>query len=187
MFFEVERKFWVTDFSQITAQLQKLEVRLSEQTEQIDQYFTHPSRDFAKTDEALRIRQHGDRNFITYKGARIDSSTKTRQEIELALLDGAEVPAQFCEFLSMLDFKPVMKVIKRRQEGELNWQGFDVKICLDEIDQLGTFVEIETTSDAQNLDDAQALLNSLAEELSLNRNEHRSYLELLQLQLAPYR
>ena len=55
---------------------------------QEDIYFNSPIVDFAKTDEALRIRttKQGDEKhiFITYKGAKIDSESKTREEIELS-------------------------------------------------------------------------------------------------------
>ena len=57
---------------------------------QVDQYFAHPARDFAQTDEALRLRRVGKQNFITYKGSKIDATTKTRREIELPLAPGEE-------------------------------------------------------------------------------------------------
>ena len=44
-----------------------------------------PCRDFAQTDEALRIRTVGDTSFVTYKGPKLDATTKTRRELELPL------------------------------------------------------------------------------------------------------
>ena len=37
---------------------------------QRDEYFSHPCRDFAATDEAFRVRRAGDDWFVTYKGAK---------------------------------------------------------------------------------------------------------------------
>ena len=45
-------------------------------------------RDFARTDEALRLRHVGEFNYITYKGPKLDATTKTRREIEIGLADG---------------------------------------------------------------------------------------------------
>ena len=63
--------------------------------------------------------------------------------------------------------------------------GGQVEICLDEIDQLGQFIELEITSDLKHLDATKSALLSLAEHLELSRPEKRSYLELLLSQLGP--
>ena len=57
------------------------------------------ARDFAATDEALRIRRVGDANFVTYKGPKLDQSTKTRREIEVPLADGEQPAADFGNLL----------------------------------------------------------------------------------------
>ncbi|MCA9214478.1 MAG: class IV adenylate cyclase [Planctomycetales bacterium] len=185
MQFEVERKFWVNDFSVVVAALTDLGSNIDDGVEQVDQYFAHPSRDFVQTDEVFRLRNVGDANFVTYKGARIDSTTKTRHELELPLGNGAQTLADFESLLTLLGFTPIMTVRKFRRKGICEWEGTNIEVCLDEIDQLGTFVELEATTDARGLDDAKERLASLAERLELTRAERRSYLELLQHQLSP--
>ena len=69
----------------------------------------------------------------------------------------------------------------------MRWQDYEVEISLDEIDQLGSFIELETTSDLEHLERAKKALESLAETLQLDRQEHRSYLELMLHQLGPTR
>ena len=59
MQFEVERKFWVNDFKVMLTGLDTLGSSVDEGVEQVDQYFNHPSKDFVKTDEVLRIRNVG--------------------------------------------------------------------------------------------------------------------------------
>ena len=86
--FEVEQKFRVDGFAEIETHLARLGAEIENPIEQVDTYFAHPQRDFAATDEALRIRQVGDENFVTYKGPKIDSQTKTRREIELPFASG---------------------------------------------------------------------------------------------------
>lgn len=185
MQFEVERKFWVDDFDVLLSALNELGCTVDSGVEQVDQYFSHPARDFVKTDEVLRLRNVGDLNRVTYKGARIDSTTKTRHELELPLPDGSAMLHDFCEMLTLLGFGPLMTVRKFRRKGLCEWGGTQIEVCLDEIDQLGKFAELEATTDARGLDEAKEKLASLAERLELKRSERRSYLELLQHQLAP--
>ncbi len=80
---EVEVKFPVPDLAAVQSQLEGLGATPSQAVEEIDVYYRHPARDFAATDEALRIRRVGPANRITYKGPKVDPTTKTRQEIEL--------------------------------------------------------------------------------------------------------
>ena len=185
MQFEVERKFWLTNPADTESKIAALDVTIGESVEQIDRYFSHPARDFGKTDEALRTRRVGSRNFLTYKGARIDSTTKTRRELELALPEGSEWSDNFETLLGLVGFEPVMTVRKTRRKAMCQWEGYEVEICLDEIDQLGSFIELEITSDLEGLEQTKAALASLAKHLELTRSEKRSYLELLMNQLGP--
>ncbi len=56
MQFEVEQKHRVDDGWDLAIRLASLGGKLGEPIHQSDQYFAHPCRDFAKSDEALRIR-----------------------------------------------------------------------------------------------------------------------------------
>ena len=73
MEYEVEQKFRVDELGSIEDALRQLGSRVEDTVEQVDCYFAHPVRDFAATDEALRIRQVGPDAFVTYKGPKIDS------------------------------------------------------------------------------------------------------------------
>lgn len=165
--------------SRVQRALVELGATVQPELAQVDRYFAHPARDFAKTDEALRIRHVGDRNFITYKGPKLDTTTKTRREIELLLAPGEEGFNQFAELLIALGFRSVAQVRKIRQPYELRWEGQIVEIALDDVADVGTFVELELLAEAVNLDAAKACIQSLAERLQLSNSERRSYLELL--------
>jgi len=146
---------------------------------QRDCYFAHPARDFAVTDEALRIRRVGDRNAIAYKGPKIDSATKTRRELEVPLAGGGESFAQFSELLAALGFSAVAEVRKRRRPARLRWRGAAIEAALDEVEGLGSFVELETIAEEGNVEEAKSIVASLAARLGLFDSERRSYLELL--------
>ncbi len=82
--YEVELKFCIEDDADVTALLGPLGATAGAVLEQRDVYLAHPSRNFAVTDEAVRIRSIGDENRLTYKGPLVDMQTKTRQEVEVA-------------------------------------------------------------------------------------------------------
>jgi adenylate cyclase class 2 len=179
MHYEVEQKFPLADPAAVQARLAVLGAEFHTPIDQVDLYFRHPSRDFAQTDEALRLRQVGEQNFITYKGPKIDLQTKTRRELELPLLGGHEAHQKFAELLKALGFLPVATVKKRRSLAEIHWQGFQVECALDDVDGAGLFIELEISADGQSLESASRTLANLADELNLKNPERRSYLELI--------
>jgi len=177
--FEVEQKFVVSDPDSLAEQLTKLGCQFFDSICQVDSYFAHPARDFAQTDEALRIRRVGEENFVTYKGPKIDQDTKTRREIELPLPTGEAAADPYVELLGELGFRHVADVRKTRRPGRIAWRGWQVEVALDEIADLGTFAELEVTATEENLADAKDCIHSLALQLELADIERRSYLELL--------
>jgi adenylate cyclase class 2 len=179
MNWEVEQKFRLSDPREMEARLAALGAHFQSPIEQVDHYFRHPARDFAKTDEALRLRQVGIENLITYKGPKIDPATKTRRELELPLPSGNQSLEQFAELLAALGFTPVAKVKKLRQLASLNWEGFAVECALDEVELAGSFLELEISANDQSLKAATISLANLANRLNLGPSERRSYLELV--------
>jgi adenylate cyclase class 2 len=179
MTYEVENKYRIEDAGAIEKKLAALGCQFEATIVQRDQYFNHPARDFAETDEALRIRSVGDENCVTYKGPKIDTATKTRQEIEPAIGRGGKTANAMAAVFVALGFRPVRVVEKRRRLAELAWEGSCIEVALDQIDGLGDFVELETTAAEGQLEAARECLASLAKYLELGKPERRSYLELL--------
>ncbi|MES1213696.1 MAG: class IV adenylate cyclase [Singulisphaera sp.] len=179
MSYEVEQKFPLTDIAAFERQLAELGLHLETSVVQVDRYFNHPARDFAKTDEALRIRSVGDHNCVTYKGPKIDATTKTRREIELAIPPGAHGAREFAEMLTLLGFREVATVRKQRRTVHLAWEGRHAEIAVDDVDQVGQYAEIELSAEEAELVAAREALAGLAARLGLAGSERRSYLELL--------
>jgi adenylate cyclase class 2 len=176
---EVEQKYLVEDLSAVRSGLRDVGGQEAGERIEVDTYYAHPARDFARTDEALRIRRVDRSNLLAYKGPKLDATTKTRREIELPLGSGEEVAADWAALLEVLGFRPVAEVRKRRQKVRVPWQGRDVDVSLDEVDEVGTFVELELLTTEAAVDGAKAVIASLAEHLGLSESERRSYLELL--------
>lgn len=176
---EVEQKFRIDDAAALRRRLDELGTVFHTPIAQADHYFNHPSRDFAVTDEAVRIRSVGDHNFITYKGPKLDRAVKTRREMELPLGDGAAVAEQFGELLTTLGFRSTAVVRKSRTPGSLDWNGVHYEVCWDEAEGLGTFLEIELLVDADRADEARDHILGLQSALGLTTVERRSYLAML--------
>ena len=179
MTYEVEQKFAVADLAAIQRKLLAISARPDKDVTQIDLYLAHPARDFAKTDEALRIRRVGEANYITYKGPKIDAETKTRREIEPELPPGEKAANQFVQLFEALGFRRVAEVCKHRRTLIVEWQAHRVEAALDEVLGVGTFVELELAADDAGLGAARSSLVALATHLGLAGAERRSYLELL--------
>jgi adenylate cyclase class 2 len=199
--YEVEQKFPVADVTALEVALARLGATWHGTAEQVDRYFNHPGRDFAVTDEALRLRRTDDTLAVTWKGPRLDATAKTRREIELPLADAA-VPAaagaetvvpvaaradgavsasldRWTELLEALGFRQVREVAKRRRRATVGWEGAAIEVAVDRVAGLGDFVELELQADVTGIDAAAARVESLARELGCTSPERRSYLEML--------
>ena len=176
---EVEMKFPAADFAALEQQLAAAAPQTPASFQEEDHYFNAPDRDFARTDEALRLRRIGTRNFVTYKGPKRDAQTKTRTELEIPLTKGPEAAAQFTQLLKYLHYRPVATVRKRRRIFQLERDGFPLEVCLDEVEGLGHFAELEIQAPEEQLDKARDVLLRTAAALGISTSERRSYLELL--------
>ena len=177
--YEVEMKFPVGNVQSLVAHLTKrgaVHVRTVEQT---DAYFNHPSRDFAETDEAFRVRSVDGQHFVTYKGPLLDSETKTRHEIEVPVGTSERHGDEFQEILVHLGFREVRSVTKRRDYYTLDFENRPFEVCVDHVNGLGQFIELETIADEATLNAARESVQRLARHLGLEHPERRSYLQLL--------
>lgn len=176
---EVEMKFRVADWADLTAKLIAVGAVAEPRREDTDHYFNAPDRDFAQTDEAVRLRRIGGSNYLTYKGPKIDAVTKSRPEIELRLADGAQTAADAVRFLSSLKYRPVAVVSKLRQVYTFEREGFKLSACLDDVGAVGRYVELEILADESRYDAAREVLLKAVAEFGLTDPERRSYLRLL--------
>ncbi len=175
---EVEVKARIKSFKQIMKKLKENNATKYEKEHQEDIYFNSPVKNFVKTDEALRIRKiltdSKNKTFITYKGPKMDNSSKTREEIEVSI----DEPYQVSKIFEKLGFIPVHTVIKDRTIYKLD----KYVISLDDVNGLEPYMEIEVTLEDEK--DYQPILNGIFEifkKLGIDDGfETRSYLELLE-------
>jgi adenylate cyclase class 2 len=131
---------------------------------QEDTYFTHPSRDFRQTDEALRIRK-ADGLVLTYKGPKQSSDVKSREEIEFP------VPEDAFQLLARLGFKKAFTIRKTRRTYGLD----GLTLCCDLVEGLGEYVEVES----KDQQDSKRILSVMAELGVGSEATAKTYSELL--------
>jgi len=178
MQYEVEQKYAVPDRAILELQLDKLGIVWGETVQQRDAYYNHPVREFSQTDEAIRIRTSAGKHCITYKGPRIDQTTKTRQELEIPLGEHATEDAAEQLFVA-LGFTYVTVVEKTRRTGILAWQDQPLTVAIDEVVGLGTYIEIELLASEESLSAAQDVVQQAASKLQLQGSIRVGYLDLL--------
>lgn len=166
---EIEIKARCDDMGRVEETLRSLGAVHLADLEQSDLYLSHPCRDFAVTDEALRIRTSGGVVTLHYKGPKVDLVTKTREELTVPVPD----PEAMLTILERVGFAPVAEVRKTRR----NYQLGPVEASLDQVMGLGAFVELEVQD--LPLEEGRSMLFDLMERLGLDHTERRSYLELL--------
>jgi len=174
--YEVEVKVRA-DHDAVRNRLAELDARSLGRVTQEDTYYDAPHRDFAETDEALRIRRESADNetavALTYKGPLLDDTSKSREEHEITADDREELAA----ILDGLGFEPAATVAKERHRYAVR----DYTVALDTVDGLGEFVEVETETDTADIDDAREGAFDVLRTLGLDPENgiRTSYLGLL--------
>ncbi|MCS7130228.1 MAG: class IV adenylate cyclase [Archaeoglobaceae archaeon] len=163
---EVEAKFRLKPG--VEEKIKKI-AKFFEEKEEFDVYLNHPCRDFAKTDEALRLRVEK-KVKLTYKGPKIDAETKSREEVNVVVNDFEET-LKLLEFLGFKKFRTVKKLRKiYRMDNAI--------ICVDSVEGLGDFIEIEVEGGLEKKEE----IFKIAEMLGYTKAEsvRLSYLEMLE-------
>jgi len=169
---EFELKVRISSLDPVRLQLIEHKAQFCGRLHEHDIYYNAPHRDFGVTDEAIRVRYTNNHAVVTYKGAKIKTSgLKAREELNSVVASGAV----FEQMLDRLGFTITAEVNKWRE----NYRLFDAVIALDEVEDLGTFVEIEILAEDENSDTA-ARIEEIAKEIGVSGEPIlASYLELL--------
>lgn len=168
---EAELKYRVGcgELGRIGEALEGLGFKLVESTREEDYYYNHPCRDYATTDEALRVRvKSGGGVIVTYKGPRIPSRAKYREEVEVLVGDDGMDRVKL--LLSRLGFRVAAVVVKERAY----YSNGRLTVSLDRVEGLGCFVEIESEGPT---DDLAGVARSLG--LRESQRVDKTYLELV--------
>ncbi|WP_336038194.1 class IV adenylate cyclase [Halobacterium yunchengense] len=162
--YEVEVKV-PADHDAVRGALAALGVERAETVAQADTYFDAPHRDFAETDEALRVRRTAaataafdpaaagetsgavdavldgedggpGESRVTYKGPLLEAESKSREEFETGVDSGEALG----EIFGRLGFEPAATVRKLRERYRVG----EFTVLLDAVEDVGEYVEVET-------------------------------------------
>ncbi|MEM1596696.1 MAG: class IV adenylate cyclase [Desulfurococcaceae archaeon] len=173
---EVEIKLSISEPDYARSLLESLGFRRVDTCLEEDYYFNHPCRNFAESDEALRLRKRIcglSRSYVlTYKGPRErDSSNfKIREEIEV-FLDEKELSNIFT-ILEKLGFKLITRFTKRREI----YSGRGLNASIDLLSGVGYYLELEL-----GIHGERGCLESIVQELNKKLGAvpvEKTYLEI---------
>lgn len=192
---EVEIKLPIENESAIAQKLLENDFKRAGKVRETDIYFNGIDRDFRQSDEAMRIRKTEslDGSYLiadyddlanqmpneiyqlTYKGPKLDHVSMARKEIELQISDFESMK----NILISLGFKPVLPVVKEREE----FFGEDMNACLDHVEGLGWFLELEMIVESEK--QREAALQAIEKQLEklgyrMDDTTRVSYLSMLE-------
>jgi adenylate cyclase class 2 len=193
---EIEAKIRVSALEPVRARLRELKAEHRGMRVERDVYYNAPHRDFAVTDEALRVRYSErapvsggapapeeapvpgtvpvpeEAPVLTYKGPKLPGDgPKSREEICVAVEQGELLE----QVLDRLGFRRTAQVVKERDLYLLE----GATIALDRVETLGTFIEIEAPMGLSRKE-AVRRITMLAEKLGVRGESlSLSYLEML--------
>lgn len=133
---EVEAKTRITNLEGMAERLSANGWVMSEPVSQDDRIFLLNGIDYAHIPKGtvfLRIRSQNGKTIFTYKQAKTNELDCIERELEIS-----DASAQK-DILEFLGFYEVMRLNKLRQKGKKD----GMTICLDEVEGLGSFLEVE--------------------------------------------
>lgn len=147
MAIEVEVKLKIHNRGLLLTKLTELGFRSGRLLRETDVYFRAAHHDFAKLDEALRVRETEDLKTgaktaqLNFKGPKLDACSMTRRELETMVEDGRTVRT----ILEQIGFIPVIPVEKTRQY----FHRGRMTACVDQVNGLGDFLELEILTESE--------------------------------------
>jgi adenylate cyclase class 2 len=183
--YEVEVKVPINDEKAIEQTILKAGGKRLNSETQSDLYYDHPCRSFSLTDESIRIRARESADDyslplsehspieLTYKGPRVDKTTKTRLEYTSGIDDFNAITS----ILQHTGFKLVATIKKNRVFFDID----GITVSIDSVEGVGTFIEIELLAKGEKeMKGAKDRIFSLMKHLNLDQKlmVRESYLEL---------
>jgi len=174
---EVEIKYPLLNSEEIIKRLDSIAEKKSTDESQRDIYYNAPHRDFTSKDpiaEWLRIRESSRGMSANYKEWHFkDGKAMYCDEYETGLQDMGAMSRIF----KALDFRELVTVSKVRN----TWIYKDVEIVVDEIEGLGTFIELEAGGGFESIGEARERLFLILKEIKakVGEQDHRGYPYLL--------
>jgi adenylate cyclase class 2 len=181
---EIEVKLRIKDVAVLEKKLLKQGYKLIETLRETDTYFDGGINGIKKRGQALRVRRTfncvtgKEQSAITFKGEKIDAVSMARLELETVVESGEAAERILCA----LGFYPVQPIVVKIRKILRNG---DICACLDDVQGLGTFLELEIMAESEEarpaaLERIAGILNNIG--YTMDDTTRMSYLSQLQEQ-----
>ena len=181
---EIEVKLRIKDVAVLEKKLLEQGYKSIETLRETDTYFDGGINGIKKSGQALRVRRTvncvtgKEHSAITFKGEKIDAISMARLELETVVESGEAAERILCA----LGFYPVQPIVVKIRKILRNG---DICACLDDVQGLGTFLELEIMAESEEIRPAaleriEEILNSVG--YTMDDTTRVSYLSQLQKQ-----
>ena len=165
---EVELKFPLSDYESLISKLNSLAKSEKREDYQKDTYYIPHHRNFLDKkpiSEWLRLRESKKGFSLNYKHWHNEDGKNTTScdEFQTSITDIFALE----KILESLNFKKIIVVEKTRN----TWRYKDVEIAIDNVTNLGHYIELEAKGNFKTIDDAKNHLYSILNELNANVGE----------------
>lgn len=157
---EIELKFKVDNLEELINKLKEEQCEISSIKLQNDTIYVQNLDDTESKEGSvwLRVRKENDKIELNYKKQSKKKMESEEIEFEVSSYELAN------QFLKALGYLPWVEVNKKRRYS--NYKEYN--ICIDEVEKLGSFVELEILVDKDNKEDYELALLEVAKKLGIN-------------------
>lgn len=157
---EIEIKAKFDNKKIIESRLRELGAIEEKQKHQIDEYYNHPARDTRKTNEYIRLRyKPGAQEGIFAYHVNISDGVNKEHEVNVGDI------AMFKQILAGFNFPLLGTIDKQRKVYSLD----GLKITLDEVKDIGNFVEIEAEGNEAEIEQKKAECINMLKKIGLSK------------------
>lgn len=162
---EIEVKARVSNFEIVKQKLTEIGCVFTKPIIQDDITFVDSSYgaydEFQPGKNILRIRKNNSKYIFTLKQPQKNEMDAIERETEIS------DPNEFKEALLLMGYKEVVEIHKTRVKTKYN----NYEICLDKVEGLGSFIEVEKITEEDNAEEVQKQLFDFLVELGVNSND----------------
>lgn len=157
---EIELKFKIENIESILTFLEKQGCEISPMNYQYDTIYVKDLNHVESTEGSiwLRVRKTNDKIELNYKKQSAKKMESEEIEFEVSSYEKAN------SFLKALGFQEWVQVNKKRRYTKYQ----DYNICIDEVERLGTFIEIELLIEEQTNEDYEEKILNVAKEMGID-------------------
>lgn len=160
---EIELKFKIKEYDKLLEKLQNLGCNIEEPIIQNDTIYIKDLENIESKEGSiwLRVRKENDKVEMNYKKQSANISESQEIEFEVGSYEKAK------EFLEALGYQKWVVVNKKRCYSKY----FHYNLCIDEVERLGHFIEIELLVEDNDVKDYMSDLYAIAKELGLEKED----------------